>query len=69
VKVANNKQLQKMVERWRDEANSFSRLIRSGKYADQTSRVRYFMTMQTLRRCARAVEYQMKAKRVEGNDQ
>jgi hypothetical protein len=57
------KRIALMVKRWRDEANSFSELIRNGKHVDQTSRVRYFMVMQTLRRCARAVEYQMKGKR------
>lgn len=52
--------LRATAKRWREEANNLSSVIQKGQYADQTSRVRFFMVAHTLRRCARAIEYQLK---------
>lgn len=52
--------LKQLVKRWRDEANDLSRLNRFGKYPDQSVRVRQHMVLMTLRRCADALQQQIK---------
>lgn len=49
-----------LVKRWRHEANGLSRLNRQGRYPDQTTRVRQHMVITTLRRCADALQKQIK---------
>jgi hypothetical protein len=49
-----------LVKAWRKEANDLSRLNRFGRYPDQTARVRQHMVLTTLRRCADALQRQIK---------
>lgn len=51
--------LDNLVKRWRKEANDLSRLNRFGRYPDQTARVRNYMVLITLRRCANALQKQI----------
>lgn len=52
--------LDNLVKRWRKEANDLSVLNRFGRYPDQTARVRNHMALTTLRRCANALQRQIK---------
>lgn len=49
-----------LVTRWRKEAKELASLNRSGCYPDQSARVRQHMTLTTLRRCADALQMQIK---------
>lgn len=49
-----------LVKRWRKEANDLSRLNRFGRYSDQSVRVRQHMVLTTLRRCANALQRQLR---------
>lgn len=49
-----------LVKRWRKEANDLAQLNRCGVYPDQSARVQQHVTLTTLRRCADALQRQLK---------
>lgn len=46
---------QKLIDSWRREANERAARIKKGQYTDQSDRVRSYMVLLTLRRCANAL--------------
>lgn len=54
--------LNDLVSRWREEANDLSRVNRFGNYPDQSTRVKQHMVLTTLRRCADALQKQLKGR-------
>lgn len=49
---ASGENLEKLIAKWRKDANWLAKSIRKVNYPDQATRVQRFIEMQTLRRCA-----------------